>query len=121
MKTIQGPTSTWLFDTGADVTVLAMREFRKIPIEKRPIKKPPTMKVSSASSDSLKIVGVYELPFTVMNKTVKHDVIVVNNLNSNAIMGIDLIKKLGLVYKARKKRFVFEDEEPHFRQATMEV
>jgi hypothetical protein len=30
-------TSTWLFDTGADVTGMAMREFRKIPIEKRPI------------------------------------------------------------------------------------
>jgi hypothetical protein len=47
VKTIQGPTLTWLFDTGADVTVLAMREFRKIPT-----KKPPTMKVSSASSHS---------------------------------------------------------------------
>jgi hypothetical protein len=62
VKTIQGPTSTWLFDTGADVTVMAMREFRKIPIEKRPITKPPTMKTSSASSDSLKIVGVYKMP-----------------------------------------------------------
>jgi hypothetical protein len=29
VKTIQGPTSTWLFDTGADVTVLAMRELKK--------------------------------------------------------------------------------------------
>ncbi len=59
-----------MFDTGADVTVMAMREFSKIPIEKRPVKKPPTVKISSASSDSLKIVGVYEMPFTLMNKTV---------------------------------------------------
>jgi hypothetical protein len=36
-------------------------------------------------------------------------------------MGIDLIEKLGLVYKARKKTFVFEDKEPQFKQATMEV
>ncbi len=121
MKNIQVPTSTWLFDTGADVTVLAMREFRKILIDKRPVKKPPTMKISSASSDSLKIVGVYKFPFTVMNKTMKHNVIVVNNLNSNAIMGIDLIKKLGLVYKEQKKTFMFEEEEPQFKQATMEV
>jgi hypothetical protein len=53
VKTIQGPTSTWLFDTGADVTVMAMREFRKIPIEKRPMKKQPKVRISSASSDSL--------------------------------------------------------------------
>ncbi len=56
-----------------------------------------------------------------MNKTVQHDVMIVTNLNSNAIMGIDLIEKLGLVYKARMKTFVFEDEEPQFKQATMEV
>ncbi len=64
---------------------------------------------------------VYELPFTVMNKTVQHDIMVVTNLKSNTIMGIDLIEKLGLVYKARKKTFVFEDEEPQLRQANMEV
>ncbi len=56
VKTIQGPTSTWLFNTGADVTVMAMREFRKIPIEKRPIKKQPKVRISSASKDSLKII-----------------------------------------------------------------
>ncbi len=54
-------------------------------------------------------------------QTVKHNVIVVNNLNSNAIMGIDLIEKLGLVYKARKKTFVFEEEEPQFKQAISDL
>jgi hypothetical protein len=58
VKTIQGPISTLLFDTGADLTVMAMREFNKKPIEKRPIKKQPKVKISSASSDSLKIIGV---------------------------------------------------------------
>ncbi len=34
---------------------------------------------------------------------------------------MDLIKKLGLAYKAHKKVFVFEDKEPQFWQANMEV
>jgi hypothetical protein len=36
-------------------------------------------------------------------------------------MGIDLIEKLGLVYKARKKTFVFEEEEPQFKQAISDL
>ena len=51
---------------------------------------------------------------TVMNKTVNHDIMIVSNLNSNPIMGTDLIKHLGLVYKAKKKKFVFEEDEPQF-------
>jgi hypothetical protein len=43
-----------LFDTGADVTVIALQEFRKIPVEKR-----PTVKIASSSKDSLKIMGIY--------------------------------------------------------------
>ena len=45
------------------------------------------------------------MPITVMNKTVNHDIVIVSNLNSNAIMGIDLIEHLGLVYKAKKKKY----------------
>ena len=48
VNTLPGATTTWLYDTGAEVSVMAQREFRKIPIDKRPKKKPVTMKLSSA-------------------------------------------------------------------------
>jgi hypothetical protein len=57
-----------LYDTGAEVSVMAQREFRKIPIEKRPSKKPVTMKISSASKDALNATGINEMPVTVMGK-----------------------------------------------------
>ncbi len=47
-----------------------------------------------------------------MGKTVKHDIIVVQNINSNAIMGADLIEHFGIVYYAKKKKFAFETDEP---------
>ena len=121
VNTIQGPTTTWLYDTGADISVMSMREFRKIPIENRPKKKPSKVNISSASNTTMTACGTYEMPITVMDKTVNHDIVIVSNLNSNAIMGIDLIEHLGLVYKAKKKKFIFEEEEPQFREATMET
>jgi hypothetical protein len=110
-----------LYDKGAEVSVMAQKEFRKIPIEKRPKKKPVTMKISSASKDALNATGIYEMPATVMGKTGKHDIIVIQNINSNAIMGADLIKHLGLVYYAKRKKFAFETDEPQFREAHMEI
>jgi hypothetical protein len=112
-----------LYDTGEEVFFMAQREFRKIPIERRPIKKPVTMKISSACKDVLNAIGIYEMPISVMGKTVKHDIIVKckQNVNSNAIMGADLIKHLGLVYYAKKKKFLFETDEPQFREAHMET
>jgi len=118
---LPGATTACLYDTGAEVSVMAQREFRKIPFEKRPRKKPVTMKISSASKDALNATGIYEMPISVMGKTVKHDIIVVQNINSNAIMGANLIEHLGLVYYAKKKKFAFENEEPQFREAQMET
>jgi hypothetical protein len=62
------------------------------------------MKISSALKDPLNATGIYEMPITVMGKTVKHDIIVVQNIKSNAIVGADLIKHLGIVYYAKKKK-----------------
>jgi len=121
VHTLLGATTTWLYDTGAEVSVMAQIFFRKIPIEKRPKKKPVTMKLSSASKDALKATGVYEMPVTVMGKTVRHDIIVVQNINSNATMGSDLIEQLGVVYYAKKKKFAFETDEPLFFEAHMET
>jgi len=61
------------------------------------------MKISSASKDALNATGIYEMPVTVLSKTLKHVIIGVQNINSNAIIGADLIEHLGLVYYTKKK------------------
>ena len=40
---------------------------------------------------------------------VQNDVIGMKTINSGAIMGMDLIRKLGLVYRSRPNKFEFED------------
>jgi len=41
----------------------------------------------------------------------------VQNINSNAIMGADLIEHLDVVYYAKKKKFAYETDEPPFHEA----
>ncbi len=56
-----------------------------------------------------------------MGKKVKHDILEVQNINSNAIKGADLIEHLGLVYYSKKKKFAFENEELQFGEAKVET
>ena len=119
VQSIKGVTTHWLYDTGAKITVLALREFRKIPIELRPTKIPVNLKLESASNNVIKVIGSYNMPIVVNNKKVTHPVIVVENLNTPAIMGIDLIDKLGISYNSRNREFIFETDSPKFTIASM--
>jgi hypothetical protein len=53
------------------------------------------------------------VPFTWTNTkgksmTATHEVIVMKTLNSEAIMGLDLIRKLGITYLSVEDKFIFE-------------
>jgi hypothetical protein len=106
---VQGVTSSWLFDTGAAASVMSLSEFRKISPDNRPVKLPAMLNLSTASADSLNIVGVYNLSFSMKGKTIQNPVYVCSNLNQKAIIGMDVIKKFGLIYSPLKETFHFED------------
>ena len=66
-----------------------------------------------AGGQSLQPVGVYILPFTWTDKkgnslTVQHEIVVMKELNSGAIMGMDFIRSLGIVYFNQTHTFHFE-------------
>ncbi len=67
-----------------------------------------------AGGQALDPMGFFNLPFTWTDKegwsiTVQNEVIVMKTLNSGAIMGLDLIRKMGLIHRSRKHVFEFED------------
>ncbi len=106
---VQGVTSSWLFDTGPAASVMALSEFRKISPDNWPEKLPAMLNLSTASADSLNIVGVYNLSFSMKGKTIQNPVYVCSNINQKAIIGMDVIKKFGLIYSLLKETFHFED------------
>jgi len=99
---IQG---TWLYDTGASVTCMSLKEFCKIPPDRRPPKLHSNLKLISAAKTILKITGMYMLQLEIFGKTLIHPVHICESMNQVGIIGMDVIAKLGLTYLANKKTF----------------
>ena len=98
-------TSDWLFDSGASVTCMSVKQFRQIPVDQRPDKLPTFTKLVDASGNDLIVYGVYNLQLTVHGKSIYTPVYVCQKLHSAAILGIDSISRLGLAYSGRKECF----------------
>ena len=105
-----GTRSQWLFDTGAQVCCMNVHEFRKIPVNSRPIKLKLDKDLRCASNTQLRVKGAYLMNLTVFGRQIQQTVFVCENLGQPAILGIDAIEKLGLNYSARTKRYFFEEQ-----------
>ena len=106
---INGSKAKFLYDTGSDITVISLKQFRCISVDKRPVKLNIFKQFKSATSTQLNMYGAYLLDITIFGKTIKQIVYVCENLNQNAILGMDAIDKLNLNYSTKNKRFFFED------------
>jgi hypothetical protein len=115
LQTVRGTENIpWLFDTGAQKTCLPVKLFHKNPLGHRPKKIITNRRFVRVGGETLKPGGIFNLPFTWTEKEgrqmkVQNDVIGMKTLNSGAIMGMDLIRKLGLVYRSRPNKLEFED------------
>ncbi len=105
----QGISSSWLYDTGASITLMSIVEFRKICPENQPPKTPVMVNLTSASDQQLKTVGLYNLKLTIGSPSIIYPVYVTEN-KTPAILGIDAIKAFGLLYSPLKHCFTFKKE-----------
>ena len=107
--TTRGGTSDWLYDPGASVTCMSQKAFRLIPHEFRPEKLPNTTKLVDAQGNNIPVLGVYNLEIKVHNRTISSPVFVCQKLHSNAILGMDVLSKMGICHAGDKKSFFFSD------------
>jgi hypothetical protein len=103
----QGISSSWLYDTGASITLMSIVEFRKICPENRPPKNPVMVNLTLASNQQLKTVGLYNLKLVIGSRSIIHPVYVTEN-KTPTILGIDAIKAFGLLYSPSKHYFTFK-------------
>ena len=97
----------WLYDTGADVSVISKQLFEKF--KNKPILSSHFGSLNSAANTKLGTLGTCKLKLEVLGKCFEHEVFVCENLNQEAILGIDAIQKLGLNYNIRKRQFSFDE------------
>jgi hypothetical protein len=96
--TSKSGTSDWLFDSGASVTCMSVKQFQQIPIFQRPEKLPSITKLVDVCGNDLNVLGVYNWQLTVHGKSIYTPVFVCQKLHSEAILGIDSISRLGIAY-----------------------
>ena len=89
-----------LYDTGACVTMIDEKEFRNIPINKRPQKNvyAPWLTLEGADKKMMQVKGCYAMPITLLDRKITHFFYVVKNLSSPVILGIDFINQHALTY-----------------------
>ena len=104
---VNGVSGDFLWDTGAGCTIMNVKDFRKIPIEKRPPKLPHFQKLVSASGDAIHVTGVYNLKYQIGTRSVYQPTFVCTN--SSNILGIDAIGNLQITWVESRNKFVYDE------------
>ena len=88
---------TFLYDSGAQVSLVGRTAFRKIPVNKRPEKINFRLTCSGVSGSKIKVLGCYMLKVEILGKTIEHPFFIVDKIpGQSGVIGIDIIKKFGL-------------------------
>ena len=110
---------TFLYDTGAQISCLSTRTFRQIPIEYRPRKLNIHLNASGANGGRLKILGCYMLDITILGKRIQHPFFVCDLKKNQAILGVDIIRRLGLCFDAVSNVPYFSNPPPVAKAARL--
>ena len=87
----------FLYDSGAQVSLISKKSFRNIPVNKRPEKIEFNLVCSGVSGSKLKVMGCYLLNLNILGKEIKHPFFIVDKIpGQSGVVGIDVIKKHGL-------------------------
>ena len=123
LKLGSGYSRGWLFDTGAAITCMAIKELRRIPSYVKLQKIANSGRIcQGASGANLIPVGTFLMPLEWQGKKILHPVIVFNNLNTPLIMGIDAIHHMSITYLSMSESFLFQEDiigENKFRKADL--
>jgi hypothetical protein len=106
--TTQNVEGTWLYDTGASVSCMSLEQFRRIAIDQRPTKQNPQIRLLSAAKTEINVIGLFYLQIKILNKLFQHPVHVCHPMNQGGIIGMDIIKRLGLTYLPARQSFTFD-------------
>ena len=93
----------WLFDTGAGMSVISEDLYKRM--TPKPKLSEANMRVTGANKKPVNLLGITTLPITVLDEQTTVEVLVSPELSYNAILGMDVIRKLNLVMNPRTLKF----------------
>ena len=93
-----------LFDTGAQCTCASFDWFKRLNKNERPVLIPYNSKLTAANGQEMKCRGVARLTFKLQDYSFTHDVVILDGLRTNLIVGVDIMKRHGLVIDVAKRK-----------------
>ena len=103
----------FLYDSGAQVSLISKKSFRQIPINKRPEKIDFNLVCSGVSGNKLKVRGCYLLNLNIFGKDIQHPFFVVDHIpGQTGVLGIDIIKKHGIALDVITNKPYFVNTKP---------
>ncbi len=97
-------------DSGASVSVLSWRLFKKLRNDPNPpklVQLPPEMSISGAGGSSLEVMGATHVKFEMRGRVFSRQMYVINGLQSAAILGEDFLEDEGVIMDHGKKTISF--------------
>jgi hypothetical protein len=80
-----------LIDTGSDITILSEKIFKQISPRKNMRKY--SLNIQAVSGDSLKVLGISTLSFTIGKQKLVHDFVIIKDIHRNCIIGRDFLNR----------------------------
>jgi hypothetical protein len=103
----------FLYDSGAQVSLISKKSFRQIPVNKRPEKIEFNLVCSGVSGNKLKVRGCYLVNLNIFGKDIQHPFFVVDKIpGQTGVLGIDIIKKHGLALDVITNKPYFVNTKP---------
>ena len=103
---IKGQKTRWLADSGAVTTVANDSFFEQFKTSCILLKTTHNKKVVGASGTEMRVTGVYLCPLRIGETKFWHPIICLSNLRSQAIAGMDMMRRLGIIIDTANNKVV---------------
>ena len=111
---------TALYDTGADISCMSTKTFRRLfQAGNRPTKIAKDSVTRGATGSSLDSIGRYMIPLKLEERSYLFPFSVFNNLNEDMILGIDFIVKFGLGFDTTDQTLFWADKDNSWANANL--
>lgn len=99
-----------LLDSGSNVTLMSSRLYRKLKLRYRcPL--PTSIVLKAANGKPLKVIGQVDLPFSFNNHTKVISTLIVENMTTKCICGMDFWSTFGIVPEIRQCAMMFLEDD----------
>ena len=109
--TINSKVVPFLLDTGAAVTLLRENIWRELNVDKQKLEPAPNLQLVGVDGSPLQARGRTQAELNLGGEAFRADIVVVDTLTTEGILGLDFLQKHGAVVDLGGKRLVFSDRD----------